>query len=279
MKKHAQRLRRAALRFPTAAHSRGFSLIELAISLTLLAVLMTGILVPVVTQIGERKVAATEKTLDEIRNALLGFAVAHGRLPCPAIANDTGEEKFALAGTPTPSPKTGQCRTTVGFVPGRTLGITPVDSDGYVLDGWGTRFNRIRYAVSNDVVTANPYLASFTAADGIRTKTIGEIAKLNSLLHVCDSGSGVDPGVSCGTAKTLTSTAVAVIWSVGPNASTGGLGTHERENPNPRDESSTDRIFVFRTRTDVGANPFDDVVTWLGFNTLVNRMVAAGQLP
>jgi hypothetical protein len=26
-------------------------------------------------------------------------------------------------------------------------------------------------------------------------------------------------------------------------------------------------------------NPFDDIVTWIGVPTLVNRMIAAGQLP
>jgi hypothetical protein len=26
-------------------------------------------------------------------------------------------------------------------------------------------------------------------------------------------------------------------------------------------------------------NPFDDIVTWLSINTLVNRMVSAAQLP
>jgi prepilin-type N-terminal cleavage/methylation domain-containing protein len=270
----------------SSIHARGFSLIEIAISLAVLAVLLTGILVPVSSQIAQRKVAMTEKTLDEIRNALLGFAAANGRLPCPAIDNSTGVEAFATdipAGTAT----NGRCHQNtigtgafVGFLPGRTLGITPVDSDGYVLDGWGTRHNRIRYAVSNELVTAAPYAAMFTGVDGVRTKTIPEVAKIASLLHVCDKGNGVQSGVSCNTAKTLTSTAVAVVWSVGANAATGGAGEDERENPNPNPNAlAADRIFVSRTPGDLPNNPFDDVVTWLSFNTLVNRMVAAGQLP
>lgn len=261
--------------------TRGFSLVEVAISLAVVAVLMTGILVPVVTQIGQRKVAVTEKTLDDVRNALLGFAAAHGRLPCPAL-NDgvtykSGDEAFAkTSGTPV----NGSCESFSGFVPGRTLGITPVDQAGYVLDGWGAgEHNRVRYAISVDTVkgVTNP----FTKADGMRTVTIAEVAKVNSLLHVCDSGTGVDPGVSCGTAKTLTSTAVAVIWSVGPNAVSGGITTDEAQNPNPNPKAppSADRIFVSRIQSDAAGNPFDDVVTWLSFNTLVNRMVAAGQLP
>ena len=273
-----------AARFPRrAAYVRGFSLIELAISLAIVAVLITGLLVPMATQIGQRKVAVTEKTLEDVKNALLGFAAAHGRLPCPASDPGGGVEAFAPAGggNPAGDATNGRCLNSVGFVPGRTLSLTPLDADGYVLDGWGTRLNRVRYAVALDpVTTVVPNVTNpFTRIDGIRAATLGEIAKMNSLLHVCDSGTGVQAGVSCNTAKTLTSTAVVVIWSVGANAATGGTGADERENPNPRYELSADRIFVSHAPSDVGASTFDDVITWLSFHTVANRMVAAGQLP
>lgn len=262
--------------------ARGFSMIELAISLAVLSILLTGILVPLTTQVNQRKVAVTAKTLDDIRDALLGFAAANGRLPCPAVDNATGDEAFATGGTPG-TPTNGTCRSFFGFVPGRTLGITPVDRDGYVVDGWGSSVNRIRYAVSNDTIAAAGVTSPFTKIDGMRTATIAEVAKQAALapgfLNVCDSGSGVVAGVSCGTARTLTSNAVAVIWSPGANAATGGTGTDEAQNPNPRNETSTDRIFVSKNQTDVSGNAFDDVVTWLSLNTLVNRMVTAGQLP
>jgi type II secretory pathway pseudopilin PulG len=257
-------------------------MIELAISLAVLAVLMTGILVPLTTQVNQRKVALTEKTLAEIKDALLGFAAANGRLPCPAVDAATGDEAFATGATPG-TPVNGVCKSFFGFVPGRTLGITPVDRDGYVLDGWGLSANRIRYAVSNDTIAAPNVTSPFTRIDGIRSASISEVAKQAALapgfLNVCDSGSGVQAGVSCGTARTLTSTAVAVIWSPGPNAATGGIGTDEAQNPNPRNETSTDRLFVSKTQTDISGNSFDDLVTWLSLNTLVNRMVTAGQLP
>ena len=262
----------------------GFSMIELAISLAVLALLLTGILVPLTTQVNQHKVAVTEKTLEEIKDALLGFAAANGRLPCPAVDASTGDEAFAV-GPPAGTAADGRCRSNFGFVPGRTLGITPVDRDGYVLDGWGTSHNRIRYAVTSETITnVAPNLTNpFTRTDGVRTATVPQVAKQAALaaglLHVCDSGTGVLAGVNCNAARTLTSTAVAVIWSVGPNAATGGTGADEAQNPNPRNEASADRLFVSKTHSNVAANPFDDVVTWLSFNTLVNRMVTAGQLP
>jgi prepilin-type N-terminal cleavage/methylation domain-containing protein len=266
-----------------AVHARGFSLVEVAISLAVVAVLMTGILVPVVTQIGQRKVAVTEKTLEDVRNALLGYAAANGRLPCPAVFDDvtktgTGDEAFATP--PGDSPVNGACKSFIGFVPGRTLGITPVDQAGYVLDGWGmAEHNRLRYAVSVDAIATLPN--PFTRVDGIRKVTITEVAKVNSLLHVCTDGKDVVPG-NCGANKTLTSTAVAVIWSLGPNAVSGGTSQDESHNPNRNNKNSptsVDQMFVSKIQSDMAANPFDDVVTWLSFNTLVNRMVAAGQLP
>lgn len=263
----------------------GFSLVELAVSMGIMAIVLTGIMVPMVSQIAQRNVTVTEKTLSEIRDALLGFAAANGRLPCPAVTTPTvpvpnpdGSEAFAVGG----NASNGRCLSFTGFVPGRTLGITPVDRNGYALDAWGATANRIRYAVSSDAVTTiTPNVTNpFTSVNGMRNATLGEVAKIPALLTICDSGIGVQAGVNCNAARTLTSSAVAVIWSVGANVSTGGgTGADERENPNPQDETSADRIFVSRTMSGMANNPFDDIVTWLSINTLVNRMVTAGQLP
>lgn len=278
------RRRSSGLRVRSAA---GFSIVELAVSMGIMAIVLTGIMVPMVSQIAQRNITVTEKTLGEIRDALLGFAAANGRLPCPAVTTPTGavpnpdgSEAFDIAGGGNAS--NGRCLSFVGFVPGRTLGITPVDRDGYALDAWGSTANRIRYAVSSDAVTTiTPNVTNpFTSVNGMRNATLGEVAKIPALLMICDSGIGVQAGVNCNAARTLTSSAVAVIWSVGANASTGGgTGADERENPNPQDETSADRIFVSRTMSGIANNPFDDIVTWLSINTLVNRMVGSGQLP
>jgi prepilin-type N-terminal cleavage/methylation domain-containing protein len=259
------------------AACRGFSLLELAISLTVLAVVAAGILVPLVTQVQQRNIATTETAISDIKDALLGYAAVNGRLPCPAtLAGATpGGEAFDTANSG--SAANGRCESNWGFVPARTLGVTPVDRNGFALDAWN---NRIRYAVANDAIGgfANP----LTSTDGLRNATLAGIAAATSLLHVCASGTGVTAGVSCNAAITLTSTAAVVIWSPGANALTGGgAGVDEMQNPNPNttNPGSADRLFVSHARSDDAANPFDDVMNWLSINTLVNRMVAAGQLP
>ena len=253
--------------------ARGFSLIEITIAIAIMGVLMGAILVPLVTQVQQRNVSSTERTMSEVKDALLGFASVNGRLPCPATEASLGAEAFAAGGTAA----NGLCASFWGFVPARTLGITPVTNNGFAIDAWGSNDNRIRYAVSNDTVGA--IARPFTTTDGLRSATFASVAAAPPLLNVCSSASGVTAGVSCAAGGTLVSNAVAVIWSVGPNASTGGLGADERQNPNPRDESSTDRIFVSHPPSNITNNTFDDLVTWVSVNTLVNRMVGAGQLP
>jgi type II secretory pathway pseudopilin PulG len=261
----------------------GFTILELAITLSIMAVLAVGILVPFVAQVSQRKIADTERILEQAKEALLGYATATGRLPCPATAASNGFESFAAGGTVA----NGNCALTgthfIGFLPAATLGFTPIDSQGYAIDGWATSQNRIRYAVANQTVngSANP----FTRSDGMRAATPADLATAD-LLFVCSSGTGaVATPPACGVGSaTLTRNAPAVLWSSGANAGTGGASVHEAQNPHPNGSAATpfgsaDRIFVSRTMGDTAGGEFDDVVTWLSVGNLVSRMVLGGQLP
>jgi hypothetical protein len=103
------------------------------------------------------------------------------------------------------------------------------------------------------------------------------LASLGStaLFYVCQSGDGASAD-DCGAAVTLASNAAAVVWSVGPNAATGGTSVHEAQNPNPNG-GSADRIFVSRGVSSVPGHEFDDIVTWIPATALLSRLVAAGQ--
>lgn len=254
---------------------RGFSLIELAVAVVVIAIFLSSILVPLNTRVAQRKISDTQKTLEDAKEALLGFAMAYGRLPCPASATSNGVESFAVGGDST----NGNCSNFFdGFLPAVTLGLTPIDAQGYALDGWGLAQNRIRYAVSNQSLAApdgavitNP----FTRVNGMRNATISVIAAGN-LLHVCSTGTGIT--TSCAANTTLTANAPLVVWSVGANAVAGGTSVDEAQNPNPNG-GSADRFFVWHVLSSVSGNEFDDIVTWISTGNLASRLVAARQLP
>jgi prepilin-type N-terminal cleavage/methylation domain-containing protein len=254
--------------------SKGFSLIELAVVMFVVALLLGSIFVPLRMQVESRNYETTQRILDQAREALIGFAAANGRLPCPASATSNGAEHFFSPGG---TAANGICHTSVtftsvyvGFLPAATLGFTPVDASGYAVDAWGLTQNRIRYAVSSQ--TINSITLPFTKTSGMRSAGMSNIASATTLLYVCNSGTGVT-GTNCNTAGTLASSVPIVIWSLGPNAASGGTSTDEAEN------LDNDRIFVSRTQSSATGDEFDDIVTWIGAPTLFSRLIAAGQLP
>lgn len=236
---------------------RGFTLIEIAIAIFIITLLLGSLLVPLTTQVEQRQISDTQKTLEEIKDALIGFAAANGYLPCPdkttaagaGTANDGIEDVSA-----------GVCvATSEGNVPWATLGVG-------ISDVWGNRF---RYQVV-PAFSQRPPAAQFnlsSAAD----------------INVCTAS-----GCPANTRLTAASPdgAVAVILSLGKN----GLGAINAAtgtaNPAPTSADEDENVsgpvrFVSRTITPAGsaAGEFDDIVIWLGRLTLFDAMVAAGRLP
>jgi prepilin-type N-terminal cleavage/methylation domain-containing protein len=269
---------RATAFTPFPERNRGFTLVEIAIAVFIVVLLLGSILVPLTTQVENRKTEETIRNLDQAREALLGFAAANGYFPCPASATSNGQEPAGTnhgGATTCPAAVWGS-NMYHGFLPAAALGFRPTDSQGYALDAWGLTQNRIRYAVSN--VTINSVTQPFTRVNGMRNALMNNIANTTTLLYVCNSGTGVS-ATNCNTAVALASSVPVVIWSVGPNAATtGGASVDEAQNPNPAG-GSADRIFVSKTRSNVPGSEFDDIATWIGTPTLFNRLIASGQLP
>ena len=120
---------------------RGFSLVELAIVLSILGLLSIGALSALRIQTERARLAETRELLADAREALLNFAAVSGRLPCPAP--DAG----GLAA--------GTCSATLnkvikGHLPWQTLGLISTDP-------WG---QSLRYAV----------VGGFTASPTLNTK-------------------------------------------------------------------------------------------------------------
>ncbi len=247
----------------------GFSLIELAIGLVIVATLLSSLLVPLVTQLDQKRSAETQRLLEQAREALIGFAAANNRLPCPATGT-TGTESFAAGGNAT----TGTCAATTGFLPGVTLGMSPLDAQGFYIDAFASDRNRIRYAVSQQ--TVNGVTNPFTRINGMKTNAMmNAIAASGGLLFVC---SGTPAASNCGTATPLANgTAIAVVLSPGKNAILNAPSADEQENL-----LDTDDVFVSRTYSDRTAGVstvFDDQVLWLSPAPLFSRLLSAGALP
>jgi len=248
---------------PTLAQ-RGFSLIELAIVLFIVALLLGGMLLPLAGQQDIRSYGDTQKTLTEARDALFGYAMANDRLPCPAKDATTGVESLLSPGV---------CSNPYdGFFPAATVGLAPIDASGYLLDGWGGEsYNRVRYAIS----TANSN--AFSTVSGMKTTGMTTLAPD---LQICTTGPTPPNPTTCDTGKSLATDAVAVIYSLGKNAGTGGTSDDEKHNPNrlvTGDSAfvAADRVFVNAPQ---GTN-FDDQMIWMSKSTLFNHLVAAGRLP
>lgn len=223
---------------------QGFTLVEMAIVLVIVGLLLGGLLLPFSAQVDQKKISDTQKTIEAARDALIGFALANGRLPCPATAASSGQE----------SPAGGVCTTAAAgavYLPALTLGITPVDNQGFALDAFN---DRIRYAVTASNSSA------FTTANGMRTAGMSSLAPN---LRICSAA-------ACAAGTVLTNNAVAVVFSRGNNWATGGTAADEAEN------LDNDLDFVSHEPT---AAPYDDQVTWVSPNILYNRMVSAGMLP
>ncbi len=252
------------------ALAAGFSLIEMAFVLVIVTLLLGGLLVPFTTQVEQRRIAETQKILEEAKEALIGYAIIHGYFPCP---DKTTPLTFAAVTGPPAVPASvpndgeedydsmGQCRDYVGNFPYATLGIG-------VADAWG---NRLRYQVTSDFAL---HSTPFSLA------SLGDI----QICAVGDCSSFIARNVP------------AVIFSAGKNGygaiNANRLSGDVTRNPCPTAGCSADENlnihnpvpstkFLSRVATPAGttAGEFDDIVTWISPNVLFNRMVAAGKLP
>ncbi|HYC34872.1 MAG TPA: type II secretion system protein [Usitatibacter sp.] len=243
---------------------------EIMVALLIMTVLAAGLTIPLAAQLQIRRTEETRRVLEEARDALLGFAVAHGRLPCPALPETRGQEAFAPGGDAT----NGACASFHGgLLPAAALGLAPLDAEGFARDPYGTSANRIRYAVFG-ASAVNGVAHVLTRRNGMQSATLAGLGGAPHYLFICASGALAD-GTGCGPpANQLTRRAAFVLLSAGANA-------HQAPTPGG-DESrnlDADPVFVSREASTVPGREFDDLVHWTAIHLLVNRMVAAHRLP
>lgn len=258
----------------------GFTLIELSVVLFIVSLLMVGLLGPVATQIEARERQETIDTMNDIMEALYGFAIINGRLPCPDATGD-GISDPSFSGTCV-SAAPGD-----GWLPWQTLGIK---NQG---DVWGNRFkyhvNTPGFTVIDDGICSD---GAGAAGDFDLCQTLGGLTILTR---------GDDPliaGVETKAEYTLLNFIPAIVLSHGKNGlgattfngvalTATTAGTDENEN----DDANTDGNFYSRIFSEGGAGctddadeanvlcEFDDIVMWISPNILMNRLVKAEVLP
>ncbi|MFA7349233.1 MAG: prepilin-type cleavage/methylation domain-containing protein [Methylotenera sp.] len=230
----------------------------MAIVLVIIGFLLGGLLVSLSAQIDMRNYNETKQKIAVIKEAVVGFTLANGRLPCPAdptVASGTagaGTQKFDVAGT--------SCNSLEGVVPWVDLGVLETDA-------WGRRFT---YRVTNSFSDA---FALSTVSPPVSCVSVPS----SSSFALCSEG---DLTISDG-AVSIAIRIPAVVVSHGKN----GFGAYNSDgtkisdisaSSQEKENSDADADFVSMI-----ANPatYDDVVDWVSQNTLFNRMVMTGKLP
>lgn len=71
---------------------RGFTLVEMAIVLVMVGLLVAAFLSPLTTQFEQTKNIEARRDIQEIKEALIGFALSNLRLPCPDTTGDGIED-------------------------------------------------------------------------------------------------------------------------------------------------------------------------------------------
>lgn len=259
---------------PGAAQG-GFSLIELALSMLILALVLGSLLRPIANQIEQQKYQQTEKDLEEIRQALYGFAMANGRLPRPALSELDGREAADCGETPACAAPLGvdvgagrACEKVLacnGFVPYATLGVGRADAHGKLF----------MYSVTRRFTEGTPKLKF--SDEGLWTIQ----TRMSS-----------DPGRLVNLAEKV----VAVVRSFGARnfgrsihgsniANDSGTNIDEIFNSGIAPAGDALKSLTYRFRlpstqeNPAYGGPFDDQMIWIPTSLYMRQMVQAGRLP
>ncbi len=118
------------------ATSKGFSLLEMAIVIIVMGLLLGGTLTPLSTHFDQQRRQLTQQRLQEIQEALLGYAVLHKRLPCPAECGKFGalkSDNTTVCSDDEVGKESPTWCSTQHYLPWVTLGVGRYDS-------WGNPF-------------------------------------------------------------------------------------------------------------------------------------------
>jgi prepilin-type N-terminal cleavage/methylation domain-containing protein len=152
----------------------GFTIIELAVALTIVALIVGGLAVPLGTRMAEQQYTETQANIDKAVEALIGFAINNRRLPCPDVSTAAVDNRDGLEDPLVPAGAITGCNpgftgiqsainsASWGDIPWRSLGLQPPGHE----DAWN---NRLRYAVFTPLTTQTAVIPC-AARDGAKLK-------------------------------------------------------------------------------------------------------------
>lgn len=249
----------------------GFSLVELSIVILIMGLLLGGIALPLAQQRDNARLKEAERQVDEVSDAIEGYLLVNGELPCPATPASGGAA----------APNGGGCVRQHGFVPATTLDLAGTrNDDNLLLDPWGSP---LRYSVTSVDVDGN---GDWDFINTLDLRNVG-LAALTPDLVVCRTASGAS-STACGSGNdTLTAAAPMVIYSLGKDWAqfssadqVENVGATVAGGPSgTRYRIASNAVFVARGRSVQSGNEYDDVVGWMPANSLYKRLVDAGFVP
>lgn len=292
--------------------TRGFTLIELAIVLVIITILIGGLAVPLLAQIQARRIAETQRTLEEAREAIIGYAMSNtiaSSCECvykadstlnlqddPLDPSDDPDSTCPVSLCPTTGTDTLELPIARHYLPCPDLnGTDPepgVDNDG--VDGLTDLNNGVE-----DRYLSGACAASFGNLPWVTLGTAAQDAWGNRLRYqvtatFADKSTGL-PGTGGGDLQVCRASGCAtvdvagdvpaVLVSYGPNGWGGrNINGNTLRAPTSADElenTNADVNYVSRTpsKADDAAGEFDDLVKWISANQLRGRICPAGGCP
>ncbi len=208
---------------------------------------------PMGLRIQRQNESKTSSQLQTVTKVILGYAMSHGRLPCPIPLNVHEQ---------TVVDEDGNCVSYSGGIPSsfwHSDGAGP--SHSVLLDAW---HRPIRYSLSqsNHESLGNSVWDDWVHSDEI--KSVGA-SVLKAGLRVC-----VDSMDDCLGSPRREAAAVFVVYSLGQDDS---AQSDQAVNQNG------DQQFFQGSYSSHSDTPFDDQLVWVGKSELVYWLVKSGQLP
>lgn len=251
--------------------STGFTLIEILVVLFLVSLLLGALLGPVSLRLEAERRQEGLEYLKTAREALIGFAMRNGRLPCPdnsGTPDGIGDGGIANNCTAVPVPLPAGCDN-----PSFRAGLPYADIGVPPRDPWG---RPIAYHVSNAMV------ANARGCPG----RVSETANSTSFLTLAATGAlAVADRDTNKAQRTLVTSLAAVLISRGPsNDGTERAGSDELRNTTPqttyilRPPNRVDQACSDTVVTQPSCH-FDDLIEWIPTTVLQYHLVNAGRLP